>query len=75
MSVIYCSPSQSNDKFDWFMSNFEQLLGDINKSKPPLFVISDDFNAKCFSWWSNDINSTEDQNCFWELPLMGFLNL
>ena len=72
VSVIYCSPRQSNDKFDWFISNFEQLLGETNKSKPPLFVISDDFNAKCFLWWSNDINSTEGSKLFSVTSFNGF---
>ena len=72
VSVIYCSPRQSNDKFDWFISNFEQLLGETNKSKPPLFVISDDFNAKCFLWWSNDINSTERSKLFSVTSFNGF---
>ena len=72
VSVIYCSPGQSSEKFDWFISNFEQLLGDINKSKPPLFVISDDFNAECFSWWSNDINSVEGSKLFSVTSFNGF---
>ena len=72
VSVIYCSPGQSSEKFDWFISNFEQLLGDINKSKSPLFVISDDFNAECFSWWSNDINSVEGSKLFSVTSFNGF---
>ena len=35
-SVIYCSPSQSNDRFDTFLSNFQKPLNDINNRTPSL---------------------------------------
>ena len=58
VSVIYRSPSQTNDEFDTFLSNFQMLLNDINNRKPSLSVTGD-FNSRCSSWWSNDINTTE----------------
>ena len=59
VSVIYRFSSQNNDDFDSFISNFQHLFSDINKRKPPLSVIIDDFNARSSSWWSNDINTPE----------------
>ena len=59
MSVIYCSPSQSINEFDSFLSNLEKLVSDINNRKPALSIITGGFNARSQSWWSNDINTTE----------------
>ena len=59
VSVIYRSPSQTNDEFDTFLSNFQMLLNDINNRKPSLSVVTGEFNSICSSWWSNDINTTE----------------
>ena len=49
VSVIYHSPSQNNDKFDIFLSNFQKLLNDINNHKPSLSVVTGDFNSRCSS--------------------------
>ena len=38
------------------------FLNDINYRKPSLLVITGDVNSRCFSWWSNDINTTEGLN-------------
>ena len=54
VSVIYRSPSQNNDEFDWFLSNLERLLCDINKRKPYLSIITGDFNARSSTWWPKD---------------------
>ena len=59
VSVIYRSPSQTNDEFDTFLSNFQMLSNDINNRKPSLSVVTGDFNSRCSSWWSNDVNTTE----------------
>ena len=64
VSVIYRSPSQTNDDFDTFLSNFHMLLNEINNRKPSLSVITGDFNSRCSSWWSNDINTTEGLKLF-----------
>ena len=37
MSIIYRSPSQSNNKFD--SSNLEKLASDINNRKPALSIL------------------------------------
>ena len=49
VSVIYLSPSQTNDEFEVFLSNFQMLLDEINNRKPSLSVITGDFNARCSS--------------------------
>ena len=59
ISVIYRSPIQSTDEFESFLLNFQQLLDDVSQCRPSLPVITDDFNARSVSWWSNDINTTE----------------
>ena len=64
VSVIYRSPSQTNDEFGLFLSNLEKRFSDINKLKSSLSVVTDDFNARSFSWWSDDINTTEGTNLF-----------
>ena len=48
-SVIYLSPSQSNNEFNSFLTNLE----------PTFSMIKGDVNARSQSWWSNDINTTE----------------
>ena len=64
VSVIYRSPSQTNDEFEVFLSNFQMLLDEINNRKPSLSVITGDFNARCSSWWFIDTNTTEGLNLF-----------
>ena len=64
VSVIYRSPSQTNDEFGLFLSNLEKLFSDINKLKPSLSVVTGDFNARSSSWWSDDISTTEGTNLF-----------
>ena len=49
MSVIYRSPSQNINESELCLSNFEQLLNDVNKRKPSLSVITGDFHARSSS--------------------------
>ena len=64
VSVIYHSPNQTNDKFEAFLSNFQMLLNDINNCKPSLSVTTGDFNSRCSSWWSDDINTKKGLKLF-----------
>ena len=64
VSVVYCSPSQTNDEFGLFLSNLEKRFSDISKLKPFLSVVTGDFNARSSSWWSDDINTTEGTKLF-----------
>ena len=59
VSVIYRSPSQSTDEFDSFLSNFENVLNDISKRKPPSSVITGDFNSRFSSLLSKDTDTIE----------------
>ena len=45
LSVIYQSPSQSNNEFNSFLSNLEKLVRDIDNRKPALTVTTGDFNT------------------------------
>ena len=37
VSIIYRSPSHNNNEFELVLSNFEQLLNDVNKRKPSIY--------------------------------------
>ena len=75
MSVIYCSPSHSNNEFEVFLYNMEKLLSDRNKCKPSLSVIADDFNARSSYWWCKDINTKEGANLYSLTSSNGFYQL
>ena len=75
ISAIYRSPNQNKNEFDLFLANLEQLLGEINKHKPYLSIITGDFNARSSSWWSEDINTTEGLNLFSLTSSNGFYQL
>lgn len=40
------------------------MISYINKRKPCLSVITDDFNTICSSYWSNNINTAEGSRLF-----------
>ena len=46
ITLIYCSPSQSSEEFDTFLSNFELLLDYIANRNPFVSIIIGDFNAR-----------------------------
>ena len=75
ISVIYRSPNQNKNDFDFFLTNLEQLLGEINNHKPYLSIITGDFNARSSSWWSEDITNTEGFNLFSLTSSNGFSQL
>ena len=58
---IYHSPSQSCDEFEIFCVNFDLLLNNINDEFPTSSIVTGDFNARCSSWWKNDITNTPGQ--------------
>ena len=64
VSAIYRSPSQSTDEFDPFLSNFENLLNDVNKRKPSLSVVTGNFNSISSSWWPKDTDTIEGLKLF-----------
>ena len=73
--VIYRSPSQNNEEFDTFLTNFQKLLNEINNLKPPLSIITGDFNARSSQLWSKDINTTEASKLFSGTSSNGFSEL
>ena len=71
ISSLYCSPSQSSEEFESFLTSFEHL-SDINSRKPSGSVILGDFNARSTSWWSSDIDPLEGSRLFSLSALNGF---
>ena len=63
-SVIYRSPTQSNDEFGSFLSNFEIFSNDINKRKLSLPVVTGNLNSRSCSWWSKDTDTIERWKVF-----------
>ena len=74
VSVIYSSPNQNKNDFDLFLTNLEQLLGEINNHKPYLSIITGYFNARSSSWWSEDLLIRRASICFHLLHQTVFLN-
>ena len=69
LSVIYRSPSQNNNEIDLCVSNFQKPLSKTSKRKSYLSVNTGAFNnfskqARFFSWWPKDINTTEGSKLF-----------
>ena len=56
---IYWTPSQSNNEYDTFLLNFEQLLTYVNSIKSHVFSVTGDFNVRSSSWWSDDVDTVE----------------
>ena len=53
----YRSPSQTNDKFESFLKNFELTLEKIHEDNPFMISALGDFNTKSKNWCKNDITS------------------
>ena len=45
-SIDYRSPSPTQDEFDIFLINFEQLISDIITKNPLFVLITGDFNVR-----------------------------
>ena len=56
---LYRSPSQNQEEFNTFLDNLESNLETASLSNPILTILIGDFNAKCASWYSKDISTTE----------------
>ena len=61
LTCINRSPSQSNDEFENFCVSFDLVVYNINDEFPTCFIVTGDFNARCSSWWKNDITNTPGQ--------------
>ena len=59
-SCLYKSPSQTKDKFETFLKNFELTLAEIHENNPFMTVVLGDFNAKSNNWCKADITCLKD---------------
>ena len=56
-SILYRRPSQTADKFETVLKNFDVVL--FRKPKIPIVIITGDFNCRSSQWWENDIENEE----------------
>ena len=65
LTCVYCSPSQNQDEFENFCTNYKGeyqiLLNNINNELPLCSVATGDFNACCSRRWKNDTTNFQDQ--------------
>ena len=57
--VTYRSPSQTYLEFQQFVTSFDTLLQNLQNLNLHFTMILDDFSARSYSWWSEDILSVE----------------
>ena len=70
-TCIYRSPSQNQDLFKNFCTNFNILLNNINDELPLCSIVTGDFNARCSRWWKNDIAKLQGQELnFYQLDII-----
>ena len=67
-TCIYRSPSQNKDEFKNFCTNFDILFNNINDELPLCSIVTGDFNARCSSWWKNDITNLQGQEVDYRQP-------
>ena len=46
---------------NFFCTNFDKLLNNINDELSLCLIVTGDFNAFCSPWWKNDITNLQDQ--------------
>ena len=56
---VYRLPGQTQDKFDIFLINLEQLIGNFIAKNPLFVLITGDFNARSTNCWKNDLSTSE----------------
>ena len=56
-TVLYRSPSQSQEELEVFINKFELMLSKMASENPYCVVITGDFNARSAQWWENDIEN------------------
>ena len=61
LTCIHRPPSQNQDEFENFCTNFDILLNNINDKLLLFSIVTNDFNARCSRWWKNDITSFQGQ--------------
>ena len=58
-SCLYRSPSQTQDKFETLLKNFDLTLDKIHENNPFMIVFLADFRAKSNNWCKADITSLQ----------------
>ena len=61
LTCIYRSPSQNQDEFKNFCTNFDIVLDNINDELPLCSIVTGDFNTRCSRWRKNDITNLQGQ--------------
>ena len=56
-SVLYRSPSQSQEEYEEFTINFDLMLSKMAAENPHCVIITGDFNARSVQWWENDLEN------------------
>ena len=73
--VIYRSPSQSCNGFEYFLFILEKLIKQIKLLKASFATILGDFNARSSNWWPDDITSPEGTHIKSLVSMYGFNQL
>ena len=61
LTYIYRSPSENQNEFKRFCTNFDILLNNVNDELPLCSIVTGDFNARCSRWSKNDITYLQGQ--------------
>ena len=54
LTVLYRSPSQSNEQFSLFRQRWEETIINTNDCSPTIAIYIGDFNARNSEWWNGD---------------------
>ena len=57
--TLYCSSSQNQSKFEYFLLSLENLLCNIRNKDSAFTTLMSDFNVGPKSWWVHDITNNE----------------
>ena len=58
LTYAYHSPSQSQEEFKIFCTNFDILLSQINDKFPLCSIVTGDFHTHCTNWWKDNITNS-----------------
>ena len=72
LTCLYRSPSQSQDEFENFCTNFEFLF---SQKMMNLFTVTGDFNAGCSMWWRNDITNFAGKEIYFLTSSAGYTQI
>ena len=75
ITCLYRSPSQNNDEFENFCTDFNLLLTSINNENPSCSVVLGDFNAKCSKWWPGNKENLEGREIYSLTSTAGYSQL